>query len=186
MNRPIAESYWVEPGRFLAGAYPGSFNTESARARIDAFLDAGIDAFIDLTQSHEIVPYETILKEQAALHKVDALYHRIAIRDHDIPSNETMVHILDTLDAALRAGRNMYLHCWGGIGRTGLTVGCYLVRRGRTNEQALTHIDRLFKTMPKNLQFTNSPETEEQIQFVLNWREIPSAQHKSKQNICEG
>ena len=31
----------------------------------------------------------------------------------------------------------MYLHCWGGVGRTGTVVGCWLVRHGRTGDEAL-------------------------------------------------
>ena len=27
-------------------------------------------------------------------------------------------------------GRKVYVHCWGGVGRTGTVVGCYLVRQG--------------------------------------------------------
>lgn len=186
MNRPIPESYWVEAGRFLAGEYPASFNADSARGRIDAFLEAGIQTFVDLTQSHELMSYEIMLSQRAAVHKVDVLYHRIGIRDHDVPSHETMARILDTIDEALGAERNVYVHCWGGIGRTGLTVGCYLVRHGQTHERALAQVETLYKTRPKNTAFANSPETREQIQFLLNWREIPSAEHKIKQNICEG
>ena len=61
---PILESYWVEEKRFLAGEFPGSYNHETTRHRMDAFLEAGINTFIDLTQSHELVPYEPILKNR--------------------------------------------------------------------------------------------------------------------------
>src|SRR5687768_16100150 len=134
IDLPIIESYWVEPGRFLAGEYPGGFGVEAARPRIEAFLNSGINTFIDLTQPHELTPYEGILKEQARIREMDAAYHRFAIRDHYIPSRETMTHILDTIDEALHLGRNVYVHCYGGIGRAGTTVGCYLVRHGQTNQ----------------------------------------------------
>ncbi len=186
MDIPIVESYWVEPGRFLAGEYPGGFNVEAARRRIDAFLKAGINTFIDLTHPQELASYESMLKEQAQLYKMDAAYHRFAIRDHYVPSVETMARILDTIDEALGAGRNVYVHCYGGIGRAGTTVGCYLVRHGQTNQQALMQVNKLFNTRPKNPYYPNSPETPEQIQFVLNWREIPGAVHQSKQDFCEG
>jgi hypothetical protein len=173
IDRPIPESYWVEPGRFLAGEFPGSFSVEIARTRLDAFLKAGLQKFIDLTQPHELMPYQAILKEQAALRKVDAEYDRFPIRDHGVPSVETMLHVLDAIEQALDSGRNVYVHCWGGVGRTGLAVACYLVRHGRTNEQALAQVNRLFKTRPTNPRFPTSPETEEQVEFVLNWREPP-------------
>lgn len=183
---PIIESYWVQENRFLAGEYPGDYNPEIARRRIDQFLEAGINTFFDLTRPGEHAPYEVILKEQAHAYEVDAQYHRFAIRDHDTSSRETMVHILDTIDTSLDKGRNIYVHCWGGIGRTGITVGCYLVRHGMKNGQAVEHVNKLYKTRPHNFSYPRSPETSHQIDFVLNWHEIPDAAHKSKQNFCEG
>ena len=41
----------------------------------------------------------------------------------------------------LAGGRTVYLHCRGGIGRTGTVLGCYLVRQGQTAEEALASID---------------------------------------------
>lgn len=172
MNRPIPESYWVDPKRFLAGEYPGGFeNAKSMRRRIDAFLEAGIDTFFDLTQPNELISYETILGEQARMHEIEPAYHRFAIRDRHIPSREAMITLLDAIDDALSAGRNIYVHCWGGVGRTGTTVGCYLVRRGMANDKALARVGTWFKTMPKHIFFPTSPETEVQIQFVRDWRE---------------
>jgi len=185
-NLPIIESYWVQENRFLAGEYPGTYNPEATRRRIDSFLEAGIDTFIDLTQPNENVPYEIILKEQAHAYSVNAQYQRFAIRDHRTSSQETMTHILNFMDESLENKRNIYIHCWGGIGRTGLAVACYLIRHGMKNQQALEHVNKLYKTRPNNPYYPRSPETQEQIDFVLNWRETPNAIHQSKQKFCEG
>ena len=172
MIGPISNSYWVEPGRLLAGEYPGDHqNTQGMRSRIDAFLEAGINCFVDLTHSHELPPYEFILEELADTRGIDAVYRRFPIRDHDIPPHETMKAILDHVDASLNAGRNIYIHCWGGIGRTGTTVGCYLVRRGRSGEQALDQLAELWTGVPKRRFFPRSPETDLQVDFVLHWNE---------------
>src|SRR5512133_3835071 len=104
MKLPIIESYWVEENLFLAGEYPGGYNPEEARRRMDAFLEAGIRTFIDLTQPHELVPYEPILKEQAHIYDYMTVYHRFAIRDHGVPSVQTMTLILDTIDSAIQSG----------------------------------------------------------------------------------
>ena len=44
------------------------------------------------------------------------------------------------VDDALGEGRTVYVHCWGGIGRTGTVVGCWLVRHGLTGRGALDQI----------------------------------------------
>ena len=142
---PIIESYWVEENRFLAGEYPGSRDPETTRRRMDAFLEAGVTAFIDLTEPHELVPYESILKEQAKIYGVNASYHRFPIRDYSVPSSETMTAILNTIDKAINDGSCVYVHCWGGVGRTGMVVGCYLVRHGMPNEQALAQVNQLYQ-----------------------------------------
>ncbi|HCR71274.1 MAG TPA: hypothetical protein DIW23_07525 [Anaerolineae bacterium] len=182
---PIPESYWAVENKFLAGEYPASYNAESARRRIEAFLEVGIRSFIDLTQSHELVPYEPILKEQAKIYDLDVNYQRFAIRDHNIPSNETMKKILDTIDSEIENGRPVYVHCWGGVGRTGITVACYFIRYGLSHEQALKKVHNLFITRPQGY-YPTSPETQIQFEFVRNWKEIPNANHKSGQKFCEG
>lgn len=170
-ERPISESYWVEPGQFLAGEYPGRFDIEATRQRLDAFLGRGFDTFIDLTRPDEMPPYLDILTEQARYFDLGVSYQRFPIGDFGLPSRAGMTATLNAIDAALTANRRVYVHCWGGIGRTGTTVGCYLVRHGRTGGQALHQLGEWWRNVPKSSRNPRSPETDEQVQFVLNWNE---------------
>ena len=179
LKRPISESYWVEPGRLLAGEYPGRYTTESTRQRIDALLEAGFDTFIDLTKPNETIPYFRILLEESKLYETEVEHHSFPIGDFGLPTPETMMSILDTIEAALQNGRKIYLHCWGGIGRTGTTVGCYLVRRGRSGEEALRQLAEWWQTVPKSQIHQRSPETQEQVQFIRNWAQY-DGKHKTK------
>jgi predicted protein tyrosine phosphatase len=167
--RPIPESYWVEPGRLLAGEYPGQFDVEMTRKRIDALIQAGFNSFIDLTKPNEIVAYIHILMDESKLYEVDIKHERFAIGGFGLPTPELMKSILDKIDAELQAGRKIYLHCWGGIGRTGTTVGCYLVRRGKTGDEALRQLAEWWQTVPKSRIHQRSPETREQAEFIRNW-----------------
>ena len=169
MERPIPESYWVEPGRLLAGEYPGQFDGEMTRKRIDALIQAGFNTFIDLTKPNETIAYTRILIDEAKLYDVEVKHERFAIGDFGLPTPALMKSILDTIDADLQAGRKIYLHCWGGIGRTGTTVGCYLVRKGKTGDEALRQLTEWWQTVPKSRIHQQSPETHEQVEFVRNW-----------------
>lgn len=171
MELPIPKSYWVIPDQFLAGEYPGHYDESVARKKLSAFLEAGITDFIDLTYPHELVPYEPILKELAPLYDLQPHYTRISIRDGRIPSPQTMLEILDTIDAAIKHRRKVYIHCWGGIGRTGTVVGCHLVRHGEQPKNAVAQVDKLYHSRQQDPLHTHSPETEEQVQFILDWRE---------------
>jgi len=72
-----------------------------------------------------------------------------------------------TIDAALAEGNVVYVHCYGGIGRTGTVVGCYLVRHGLSGREALVEIVRLRRDTPDG--FKRSPENDWQEQMVLDW-----------------
>jgi hypothetical protein len=170
-ERPIAESYWVIPGRLLAGEYPGRMDENSTRKRIDALIEAGFNLFIDLTKPNEMVPYVGTLHEEAKVHGMEATHQRFPIGDFGLPSPEQMNSILAVLVRNLEAGRKIYLHCWGGIGRTGTTVGCYLVRQGMTGEEALQQLAAWWRNVPKSSYHPRTPETSEQMDFILGWAE---------------
>ncbi len=169
LTHPIPESYWVEPGRLLAGEYPAQFDNELTRQRMDALIQAGFTTFIDLTKPNETLAYDRILMDEARLYNVEVKHQRFAIGDFGLPAPQQMTAILDTIDAELQAGRKVYLHCWGGIGRTGTTVGCYLVRRGLTGEEALLQLAEWWQTVPKSRIHQHSPETRDQVEFIRNW-----------------
>jgi len=170
-TRPIPESYWVEPGRLLAGEYPGAFDGELTRKRIDALLQAGFDTFIDLTRLNETLPYAEALFDEAKAYEIEVKHYRFPIEDFGLPAPEQMKTILDRMDESLQTGHKVYLHCWGGIGRTGTTVGCYLVRRGKTGEEALNQLAEWWIEVPKSYYHRQSPETQEQADFIRNWAE---------------
>ncbi|OPZ30524.1 MAG: Effector protein hopD2 [Lentisphaerae bacterium ADurb.BinA184] len=167
--KPLANAYWVLPGRLLAGEYPGDWSAATARKRVDGLVAAGIDVFIDLTAEHESGGYVGMLRGRRTPAGHAVSYRRLAIPDFGVPTVEGMREILDLVDRALKARHRIYLHCLGGVGRTGLVVGCWLVRHGHTGEEALAEVARLFRTMPKSDFHHNSPESDGQQQFVLAW-----------------
>ncbi|MBN2388192.1 MAG: dual specificity protein phosphatase family protein [Anaerolineales bacterium] len=168
-NRPIPTSYWVVPAQFLAGEYPGHRDETLARSRLTAFLNAGFDAFFDLTAEGELPPYLPVLLEGAQDHQREVRYQRFAIRDRGLPRLEDMRTLLNAIDQALADGHKIYLHCWGGIGRTGTAIGCFLVRHGLNQEQALTRLADLYQTAEQSRVFPVSPETAEQRDFIRRW-----------------
>jgi hypothetical protein len=171
-NKPIPESYWVLPGHFLAGEYPTLRDDESgSQLRLIAFLNAGFDTFLDLTCEGERMPYITFLKKQTGFDGHEVHHRRFSFLDFHVPSHERMVVVLDEIDSALAEGRKVYLHCVGGIGRTGTTVGCHFIRHGLKPGQALLHLNELYKSAAQSLLAPNSPESIEQINFILGWEE---------------
>jgi predicted protein tyrosine phosphatase len=166
---PYLDCYWVIPDRFLAGAYPGGYDEETTRKMIQSLIHAGIDCIIDLTQPGDsFFPYADVLKEEMADFEVAIEWFNFPIPDFDVPSINLMKKILDMIDSQLIAGHNVYVHCIGGIGRTGTTVACRLVRHGLTGEEALAELQSLRQNSAS--WYRRSPESDGQIEFVRNWR----------------
>jgi len=156
---PFAESYWVVPGRLLAGRLPGLHRDDDGlRAELDALRSAGISVFLDLTEGTEWGhrPYDGLLEGTAS-------YRRYAIPDFGCPTVESMREILDAIDGALGHGASVYVHCYAGIGRTGTVVACYLVRHGLDAAEAMRTASRG--------RGIRSPQSDEQERFVLAWAE---------------
>ncbi|KAG8926822.1 hypothetical protein FRC00_002526 [Tulasnella sp. 408] len=165
--RPLPNSYWATP-TLLASEYPGPPTKALAILRLTALLDVGITDFFDLTEEGELVPYSSILERLVSdrsgrFTKVDITrdnyssvfqdrssegdgeslsvgYAKFPIRDGSIPSTDQLKAVLDAFSMVhTQEGRKAVVHCWGGIGRTGTIVGCWLVHSGvvRDEEEAV-------------------------------------------------
>lgn len=165
---PLPNSYWLEPGRILAGEYPGGADEQATVERIGRLLAAGIDSFIDLTEPGECDPYEGYLPTPYSRQPV--LYLRLPIPDHGLPrSAEQMQEILDEIASALAGGRRVYLHCRAGIGRTNLVAGCWLANADG-GDAALAELNERWRGSARSSSWPTVPETDAQHHFVRNWR----------------
>ena len=136
---PVRGSFWIEPGRLLAGPYP---------RELDALRN--VDVFLDLTGEDEG------LEAYAAELGARARAVRRPIPDFGIPSVEEMAETLDVLERELAGGNVVYLHCHYGIGRTGTTLAAYLLRRGVRLDDALHSLRAIGK----------GPEAPQQVAFL--------------------
>ncbi len=164
---PILDSYWVVPGKLMAGIHPGVSYIEQPAQLLGKLLAAGVTTFVDLTEPHAHDPYEKQATRLAERLGKPITYYRFPILDMGVPEPAQMRTILDTLDQAIEAGSTVYVHCLAGLGRTGTVVGCYLVRHGLSGPAALKEINRLRQaTFSKDLE---SPIRQSQIEMVRRW-----------------
>ena len=160
VSRPLHKSYYID-GKLFAGEYPGDKYEELAEAMLKRMHHFGVRHFVDLTEEGELRPYRQLLPS-------DTSYLRFPIRDVNVPKSVEAVHqLIDKMEYLMQQDRYTYLHCWGGVGRTGTIVACYEARQMEepTLEKALEVMRSRFSKMPK-ASHRKSPETQEQIDFV--------------------
>lgn len=171
---PLRGSYWVLPGRLLAGRCPVRHKHDDTVRDLATLIAAGIRCVIDLMDGQEVdrngkpfPDYLEELEEAARAAGVSVTRRKIPV-DHIVPSDDAIRLVLDEIDRALSEGKPVYLHCWAGRGRTGVIVGCYLVRSGLSGEEALNEIARLRRHEKSE---HPSPEAEVQRNIIRTWRD---------------
>ena len=135
------------------------------KKRLNSLIESRITSFIDLTVEGELPQYSQLLQLINFNSKVK--YNRMSIQDMSTPPESEMEKILDYIDKEVNAGNKIYIHCLRGLGRTGIVIGCYLVRHGHTGEEAIKKISSLRKNLPNS--WIQSPQTDPQKEFVINW-----------------
>lgn len=124
----LEAALWVEPGQVLAGEYPGNTDPVRARDKVNLLIDAGVRTFVDLTTPHDgLAPYASFVAAAGAARGVDVQHCPMPIPDLGVIGDDGYDTILALIDERRAAGA-VYVHCWGGVGRTGTVVGCLLAR----------------------------------------------------------
>jgi hypothetical protein len=144
----LMHAWWVEKGKLLAGEYPFSLKSvDQARQKVRALVDAGVDSFVDLTHPDDrpaMHPYtDVLLAEAEEAGRPQPRYRRFPIPDNQTITREGYDKILDYIQSEIDAGKIVYVHCWGGKGRTGTVIGCRLIDRGLDYDAAIAELHRL-------------------------------------------
>lgn len=162
---PCRESYLLM-GSVYAGEYPGAKEENASKLKVAQLYRFGVRHFVDLTEEGELCPYESLLPS-------DATHYRFPIKDVSVPTDVEAVHrLLHKIDEWEKTGGYVYIHCWGGVGRTGTIAACYLLHKMALPDaaQALKMMRARFATMPKS-KHKVSPETQAQVAFVHQFAE---------------
>lgn len=172
---------------FLAGAYAGQPEPITHQERLSGLLNAGMRTFVNLMEEHEtnnegkpFVPYLKVLQQIAseANERVDCV--RFPIVDRYITTTVNMQNILDTIDRSLENNRPVYVHCFGGIGRTGTVVCCWLLRHGHATKEDVVDVLTKLRKADTERAWRDAPENNMQVEFVLNWPEGPKRAKTTK------
>ena len=173
---PFERSYWVRPGRLLAGFYPGDKESANADQKLRGLVRCGVSTIVNLMEKTEtdrsgkpFADYAPRIQKWASGAGRSVSCLRFPVRDLSIPTVEGMRDILDAIDRALAQEQTVYVHCWGGRGRTGTVVACHLLRHRLVRENEALDAVR-FLTGHKRDLFWPTPEMPAQLEFVSKWQ----------------
>jgi protein tyrosine/serine phosphatase len=134
----------VEPGKLLAGEYPSSKDAAQAQRKLDLLVEAGVDSMVDLTTSRDpLRPYDSELKATAEKAGRTVRHYSYPIPDMGVIDDAGYDAILAVIRDELDAGRMVYVHCWGGKGRTTTVIGCLLADTGLDYDAVIARIAAL-------------------------------------------
>jgi hypothetical protein len=152
---PTTESNWVLKGRLLVGAYPATQDDKETADIISSILKLGIRKFVCLQQEYRpnvpeelwrsglaLRPYFNdvlhLVKNKASYSSLfatssiaivdekDLSFDHCPIVDCGITDDNKVLDLASKLVDELSRGVVIYLHCWGGHGRTGTIVSVML------------------------------------------------------------
>lgn len=129
---------WRVDEHLLAGEFPAA-KGDPVRSdeKLQLLVDAGVRTFVDLTDADttdaHLAPYEPRLQSVAAMRGLDLRRVNLPIPDRGVADDARYDQIVATIDQHRDRG-GVYVHCWGGVGRTGTVVGCVLAAAGHDHD----------------------------------------------------
>ncbi|KAK9824516.1 hypothetical protein WJX72_011024 [[Myrmecia] bisecta] len=181
MAGPTPWCNWVIKGQVLAGAYPASIDDAETVRILTTLLALGVNTFVCLqaevnlntpeqqwrkgnglrpyikdaqrllTQAHE--RGNPLIKQQ----KIDFLH--LPIIDGSVTTDAAINRLADDCCERVLRGEILYIHCWGGHGRTGTLVAIMLARLYHISCTSALKYTQAFHDARKYPQNVRSPQT---------------------------
>lgn len=134
---------------------------------LDRIADWGATMVVSLLETQELdALHVSSLGDEVARRNME--WRHLPIRDRDVPDGKWIASWRlegPRLFHALRCGRRIFVHCKGGLGRTGLVAGLLLIESGMTAEAAISAVRTTRRA---------SIETADQESFVRSYRPVLS------------
>lgn len=165
ISRPIYQSYYLGARNVFGGEYPGDKQRSKAEAKIKQMVHFGVRHFVDLTEEGELVPYSQLLPKSCT-------YTRLPICDVSIPQSiyEACKYVRTINELSRLDDGYVYIHCWGGVGRTGTISACWLaeIMEEPSFEKVMERLRSCFSSMPKSA-YRTIPDTRQQEEFIRKY-----------------
>ena len=163
MTKPLYK-YFTGIPHIYAGEHPSIVKDRVSNCeRIEQLMNEGFTDFFDLTEKFELSSYTQWLRP-------DNLYTNFPIKNLSVPiSIEDTYKLIQTIsEISLQGnGRKVYIHCYGGVGRTGMIVACLLsyYYHDYDYECVMGRFQEAYKNYTKSA-YMNAPETTTQREFI--------------------
>eukprot|EP00887_Chlorella_sp_A99_P003451 scaffold7.g3451.t1 len=187
---PTPWSNWVIKGRVIAGAYPASLDDAETERLLTTLLELGMNTFVCLQAEFSLHtpesawrtgqglrPYikdaqkllirareERSARIKQARDKLDFLH--LPILDGNVTSDSALSRLADDCNQRILRGERLYIHCWGGHGRTGTLVATMLGRLYHVSCSGALRYTQAFHDSRKFPQGVRSPQTSVQVAQV--------------------
>lgn len=147
----------IENGSLYAMAMP---EPASLSENLLAIRNSGTDKIISLLE-HEESRQLGLHDQKALTEKTEMQFRSFPIPDYGVPDFLDLQILITEILSDLKAGKQLLVHCRGGIGRTGLICCCVMVTTGVSVPDAIRIV-----TEQRGEQV---PETPEQIDMVIRY-----------------
>ena len=180
---PTEESNWVILNNLMVGAYPSSNDDELNDVILSDILSCGVTTFVCLQQEYDHTATEEAWRSGARLRPYiydamklsarpsDLEFLHVPIQDCGTTNDGVVLDLATDLCWRLIHGQVIYLHCWGGHGRSGTVAAVMLgLLYGVDKNEALdrTQMYHDLRTCPLNVRSPQTPAQREQVERILD------------------